>query len=466
MAADRLLPVSTTPGAVSGDDYMNAVQEEVTDLTNRAIYQLTSVSGTNTITANVEVPLTGGLIDGMRFLLVPAVTNTSTAVTLNIQSIGAKDIVDNLGIAPRVGTLISGGKFLLEYDSGVDKFYVLSYLPAATFDDRPSFRNILINGGMEIWQRSGSVAVAASTTAYTVDRWYMTTNANQACTVSQGIFGDNRSRFAAILQRNSGQTGTGTLIFACPLTLDEVIRLRGEKAALQFRSTPGANFSPTSGTVNYAFYVGTGAEGKRGGGFTSETTVITGSVNVTATQTVTVVSAAAVPTTATQGEVRYTWTPTGTALGADFFVLDDVQLESGTANTEFEYPPFEYMLAHCMRHLEKTFPYATAPAQNAGIAGSITTIGIGDSSTARFAVADWRFKVSKRVSPTITTYNPVAGNANWRDVTAASNVITPDVNPSSVGSADHAFISSAADGTVAGANRDLMAIHALASAEL
>jgi hypothetical protein len=50
-------------------------------------------------------------------------------------------------------------------------------------------RNILINGDCEVWQRgaggSASIAVAASTTAYTCDMAYLTANANEASVVSQ-----------------------------------------------------------------------------------------------------------------------------------------------------------------------------------------------------------------------------------------------------------------------------------------
>lgn len=455
MALDRQLPISTTPGAITGNSYMDAVQEEVTGLWDRSTCQLTSVAGTNTITANCDVPLTGTYVDGMNFILVPAVTNTSTTVTLNIQSLGAKTIVDNLGNAPRVGGLVAGAKYLLEYDSAAGgKFYLLSFIPPDAFTDRPSFRNVLVNGGALVWQRGSSISVAASTTAYTVDRWYLTTNANQASTVARGSFSD-RSQFCTVVTRNNGQTGTGTYVFAYPLTTDEVARLRGSKCTLSMRLGIGGGFSPASGTVNYAFYVGTGAEGKRGAGFTSETTVISGSVNLSTTTSVNATSAAAVPTTATQGEVRFTWTPVGTAGANDTLIVDSVQLESGVTVTEFEYLPFEYCLNSCQRHYTKTFPYATVPAQNAGLAGSLSSGGPdladiaaglnvsipGNYTAASFGVCiHWRFPQQMRATPTITTYNPSAANANIRLPTGGGGgaidstvTVSPDTSTSADG---------------------------------
>jgi hypothetical protein len=49
-----------------------------------------------------------------------------------------------------------------------------------------SYRNICgRNGGFEVWQRGTPVSVAASTVAYTVDGWYLSTGPTEAHTVNQ-----------------------------------------------------------------------------------------------------------------------------------------------------------------------------------------------------------------------------------------------------------------------------------------
>lgn len=448
MAIDRIIPNSTTPGAILGDPFMDAVQEELTGLWNFAPVLLTAVSGTNTITATPVPALTGALVDGMNFVLTPAVTTTSGTVSLDVGT-GAKTVVDRNGAAPAIGALVAASRYLVNWNSGLNKFMVLSYLPPLAFVDRPSFRNVIINGGMEIWQRgagdSASMPVGASATAYTADRWYMSTNANQAYTVNRAGPLSVRSRASAAPQRNAGQTGTGTIVFAYPLTTEEVTRLRGTKASLSFLAAGAANWSPTSGTITATFYVGTGAEGRRGAGFTSETTVLTGSVNVPTSgvvQSFAQTSAAVVPTTATQGEIRFTWVPVGTAGAADACFFDDVQLEATATPTEFEYAPFGFMLRECQRHYAKTFAYNTAPAQNAGVAGSVSTdkdmtawhVGLDIDIAAAFSalgggdpvrrspnnnnvyggVLYWRYPVKMRVSPTVTTFNPSNTNSNIR----------------------------------------------------
>jgi len=123
MALDRLLPVSTTPGTVTGNAYMDAVQEEVTGLWDRSVISLTGVSGTNTITATVTPTLTAGLVSGMMFILIPAATNTG-AVTLN----GA-NVLDAEGTALTAGALRINNHYFL-WTNGTN-YYVVGYTPAA-----------------------------------------------------------------------------------------------------------------------------------------------------------------------------------------------------------------------------------------------------------------------------------------------------------------------------------------------
>ncbi len=251
------------------------------------------------------------------------------------------------------------------------------------------------------------------------------------------------------------------MTFGFPLDTDEIIRLRGNKVALSFQTKADTNWSPASGTLNCNLYVGTGAVGKRGGGFAGETNVVATTVNLTpggAQAYVTGVSAAVVPTNATQGEVQFTWTPTGTAGANDAVFLDDVQLEIGTFASPFERTPFEKMLAGCKRHYVKTFAYGTAPAQNAGLTGALATNT--QSATASDVSWNWQFPVSMRINPAVTSYNPSASNANaWNQSASAS--ITAVVDPDTNVSPDRVFIRTTA--TVAVVNSDIY-IHAQSDA--
>jgi hypothetical protein len=125
MALDRLVPLSTTVGAVAGDTYMDAVGEEITGLWDRSVITLSAVSGTDTITATVTPALTAGLLHGMFFLLKPVATNT-TAVTLN-----GTAVRDGENTALTAGALRVGGSYLLKYDSAATAYLIVGYHPAA-----------------------------------------------------------------------------------------------------------------------------------------------------------------------------------------------------------------------------------------------------------------------------------------------------------------------------------------------
>lgn len=297
----------------------------------------------------------------------------------------------------------------------------------------PVPRNILsANGGLEIWQRgaggAASISVGAGTTAYTADRWYLTTGANQAHTVTQRDGLDPASEWCAQIQRTAAQTGVTKMTFGYPLDTNEVVRMRGKIVSLAFTAATGANWSPVSGTLAATLYVGTGAAAKRGAGFTGETTVLPVSSGIAAATPATVysgISAAAVPVNALQGELQFTWTPTGTAGAYDWFQLDDVMLDASSAagegfQAQYERLPFDFQLAACRKHFWKTFSYGAAPAQAVG-AGTGELMGMAGKAAAAAQFLPFRHPVQMRTTPSaVTLYSPAAASAQVYDETAAT----------------------------------------------
>jgi len=321
--------------------------------------------------------------------------------------------------------------------------------PTSHFTQPPqSWRNVLNdNGSFEVWQRgagaSASIAVGASTTAYTADRWYVITGANQASVIAAVTGLSAQSNLAAKVQRNNAQTGVTAYTFGFPLDTDEVVRMRGNKVSLSALFKAGANWSPTAGTITMTLYVGTGAVAKRGGGFTGETNVLSVSTNVAPSASTgnSGTSTSTVPANATQGEVQFSWTPVGTAGADDSITIDDVMLETTPfPSPTFERIPFDLMLVRCQRHFYKSFLYGTAPVQNAGVStGEIQAIiGKANNSTPLAATIPVRFPIVMRTTPSITTYNPQATNANPVRQTGASSptsiasVATTNVTANSV----------------------------------
>lgn len=139
----------------------------------------------------------------------------------------------------------------------------------------------------------------------------------------------------------------------------------------------------------------------------------------------------------------------------NIFAITGVQLEIGDTATPFEHRPFGVELGMSQRYYEKSFPYATAPAQNVG-----ATLGAayatGQVLNQPFST-QVNFAVAKRTAPTITTYSPNAASANWETLAA----VTPIVGTANIG--ENAFAATGSTAVTAGTG---YSIHWQAVAEL
>lgn len=105
---ESLVPNLTTTMTRTSAELNKAVTQDGTEL------WLTSVSGTNTITATTT-PAPAAYTNGQTFRFVPAVTNTG-AVTINIASLGAKSVTKNGSTALSAGDLTAGVATQITYD--------------------------------------------------------------------------------------------------------------------------------------------------------------------------------------------------------------------------------------------------------------------------------------------------------------------------------------------------------------
>ena len=107
-------------------NYTSAAQVQDSTLT-----YLTSVAGTDTITAVAAVGMTA-YATGQKFTFVSAGANTGAA-TININSIGAKALTKNGTTALSAGDIASGSAVEVVYDG--TQFQVISSVPSAATGD-------------------------------------------------------------------------------------------------------------------------------------------------------------------------------------------------------------------------------------------------------------------------------------------------------------------------------------------
>ena len=87
--------------------------------------------------------------------------------------------------------------------------------------------------------------------------------------------------------------------------------------------------------------------------------------------------------------------------------LTGVQLEVGNIATSFEHRSFVDELRRCQRYYEKSYPYTIVPGAASYYSSSFTRRDGTASSVVRYY--DVNYKVTKRASPDITIYNPQTG---------------------------------------------------------
>ena len=229
-------------------------------------------------------------------------------------------------------------------------------------------KNGVINGGYDIWQRGTSISLAAGTSyTYMADRWQTLTGTGQACTISRQSVSDATNlpniQYCLRYQRNSGQTGTGTLYNVQSFETANSIPFAGKAITFSFYARKGANYSAISSTLAVNLDSGTGTDQNRlTGSYTGNVALITSSATLTTTWQRFTFNAT-VPTNATELCTFFGFTPTGTAGTNDYYEITGVQLELGSTATTFSRAGgnIQQELATCQRYYNR-YSISAAPA--------------------------------------------------------------------------------------------------------
>jgi len=121
------LPMGTYAHTGVGNATVRTMYQSMGQAQDNVAQYLTSVSGTNTITATASFGMSA-YVTGQRFTFIAAGANTGAA-TLNINSIGAKSITKNGATALTSGDIPSGAAVQVVYDG--TQFQLLNIYPVA-----------------------------------------------------------------------------------------------------------------------------------------------------------------------------------------------------------------------------------------------------------------------------------------------------------------------------------------------
>ena len=276
------------------------------------------------------------------------------------------------------------------------------------------FRNAVMNGSFNIWQRGTSLTGYA----YTADRW-LAYNASAVNTISRQAASLSGFQYCARVQRNSGATSTGSQYLVQAVESVNSYYLQGKPVILSFWARKGANYSSSSSVLSANIETSTGTDQSYIGAWAGSSPSALGTVTLTTTWQKFTISSGIVPLTANQVAVAFYYTPVGTAGAADYFEITGVQLEQGGVATPFEQRPIQTELALCQRYY-----YNPGTVYNTGM--SMNTNQFGEILT-------WAFPVTMRAVPTAVQNFVNADNTVHLNTFLYSNYLSIKVYPFNTG---------------------------------
>jgi hypothetical protein len=158
---------------------------------------LITVAGTNALTGLATPPLEG-YTAGAQFSFIAQNTN-SGAVTLDIDSLGVKDVTQTGANALVAGSIVGGSMVLVEYDG--TRFQLLT---------PNSFINLIVRGYTEVVTSSGTVGASATLSIAAGTVLTATLTSATACTFTMPAIVAGKSFLLLLKQPASGTATTAT----------------------------------------------------------------------------------------------------------------------------------------------------------------------------------------------------------------------------------------------------------------
>ena len=216
------------------------------------------------------------------------------------------------------------------------------------------FRNTIINGAMDVWQRGTSFANASASPYYTVDRFQTyRAGAVAGMTASRQTSALDGFTYSLRVQRDNGNTSVNEIVVNQTFETQNIRKHHNKFVTLSFYARCGANFSSASSALNFGILAGTGTDGSIANGLTGQAYFSSGTATLTTTfQRFTVTTSAVLPTSKTQLGIIISFIPVGTAGANDWVEITGVQLEQGSVATPFEHRPIGTELALCQRYYQ------------------------------------------------------------------------------------------------------------------
>lgn len=263
-----------------------------------------------------------------------------------------------------------------------------------------NIQNILINGGMEVWQRGTTFTNNADST-YTADRWKVrapTPPTSYAIARESGAGNVDVGTYSMKMTITTVGSATTTIVRQ---TIENFIDYNGRTITFSARvkcNTAGFGIRISDGVTNYISNL-------HSGGNTFETLFVT----------------ATLPNPTSTLDLDIGWFPGGTNAAVSIAYIDAVMLSLGSTRPTFIPADPQVDLARCQRYYYRTGSYVSGQAL--GIAQAVSTTG---------AYTILRNPVVMRTTPTLT----IVGATNFALTNATGGTLTTATVTNSTASAE------------------------------
>ena len=297
------------------------------------------------------------------------------------------------------------------------------------------FRNRLINGAFDFWQR-GTAQTFINAGTYLADRWTcmgFQQARHQRVAVSnrvEGLTAQYAMRVSSSPNSDNGSGGT-RMDLSQKIENANCYDLAGTAVVYSFWirfSSPTATsianaqnsaFGPfnsfiASSTTNTDAATSTDSIGSVSG----QTVIANGSLPTTWTK---ITGTAIIPSNANNVALRLQFQLLGSTTNAGdvWYEVTELQLEEGTTSSGFDRRPYTTEEMLCQRQYENNYPAGYAVGSNSGINGCWFSVSLNGGDF--YDSGRLTFLVPKRTdTPTVNLYNPVTGAGNWYDVNIGS----------------------------------------------
>ncbi|BCG50056.1 hypothetical protein [Ralstonia phage RP13] len=279
------------------------------------------------------------------------------------------------------------------------------------------FKNKIMNGNFDIWQRGTSLAASAGTGRYLADRWASNSTgttiaaSQQTFSPGQGVVPNEPLYFSRTVVTSVANTTNYAYLAQ---SIESVRTLAGVTATISFWAK-----ADSARNIALEFSQNFGSGGSPSStifGINVITVPLTSSWQKFTYQiTIPTISGKILGTTANTDSLSVLfWFDAGSAYNArtntlgqqsGTFDIAQVQLEAGSIATQFEMRPIGQELLLCKRYYCTSYPfgnYAGATTLANTINGTCYTTGIGE-------FLQFSYPVQMRIVPTVTVYSPVTG---------------------------------------------------------